>query len=446
MEEDIHEIYGKLYSASDELHQMATLPSSLAVISNLDQAANLSLDSRLGKEAGNESKQRRKYDEKDYILNKIFSKERFSPEEQRSIAKKIFDRRKKIFTEAIKHKPIYSKVIGEIYESVQKEQQGTPMLHELSDIVYLEGKELESFKGEFMKKKAGYRNASLARLLEKTDFRAGYYEKVIGWSQQDAPAIYRKNPELSRALSELESFKKEMVERNIRLVPFIIKNFFGTPTHLTFGDLVDEGAIGLMKAVDKFEYKMELQFATMAVWWIRQEISRAIISLDTTIRIPVHKHENLAHLDKAYERLFMKLRRNPTDREVAQEMKLSVEDVEKLREVIQPQAVSLSYPVGLGQESELIDMIKEAVPDRTESTALNRVMHDQAMDIIKKRLSERELYVLEQRILNDMTLDEIGQKINVTRERVRQIEAMAKMKAKRAVEKSGLKVNWGYVD
>jgi RNA polymerase sigma factor (sigma-70 family) len=444
MEEDILEIYKGLYEATDRLYQADAPPSCMAVYSNTGQAENLSLDSMLGQETGNESKQKRKYNGKGYTLNKIFDKERLSPEEQISISKKISCLRKNIFTEAIKHKPIYSKVIDEIYETIQKEQQGIAMLHELSDIVYLEGKELKRFKGEFMKKKASHRNAYLARLLEKTDFRSDYYEKIISWSQQNAPFIYKGKPGLSRALSELESYKKEMVERNMRLVPYVIKKFFSIPTHLAFDDLVDEGAIGLIKAVDKFEYKMDYQFATMAVWWIKQAISRAIIGLDATIRIPVHQHTKLAHLDKAYEKLSIKLRRNPTDCEIAEYMKLSAEEVKKLREVIQPQTVSLSHPIGLEQGNELIDTIKEEEPGRTESTALNRIMYDQAMDIIKKRLNERELYVLEQRVAHDKTLGEIGQKVNLTRERIRQIEAMAKRKARKAIEKSGLKVNWGY--
>ncbi|HOJ39239.1 MAG TPA: sigma-70 family RNA polymerase sigma factor [bacterium] len=233
--------------------------------------------------------------------------------------------------------------------------------------------------------------------------------------------------ELSRCLFELQKLRSRLIQANLRLVINIAKRY--SNPKLSILDLIQEGNIGLMKAVEKFKYRTGFKFSTYATWWIRQAITRAIADHSATIRIPVHMIEKINKLNKTIRYLSQQLDREPTDQEIAEAMNLDEEKVRTIKRSMRPEPVSLDLPVGDEERTTVGDFIE----DNDNPGPLHYAKHSLLREELEKALEildDREETIIRLRFGLDKegyprTLEEVGQYFQLTRERIRQIEAKA---------------------
>ena len=261
-------------------------------------------------------------------------------------------------------------------------------------------------------------------------------EERVGLSIKDIKEINRA---MSMGETKMRRAKKDMVEANLRLVISIAKKY--TNRGLQFLDLIQEGNIGLMKAVDKFEYRRGYKFSTYATWWIRQAITRSIADQARTIRIPVHMIETINKLNRVSRQMMQDMGREPTPEELSKELDMPEDKVRKVLKIAK-EPISMETPIGDDEDSNLGDFIEDTVIQSPLQNATEGSLHFATDDVLSS-LTAREAKVLRMRfgigMNTDHTLEEVGKQFDVTRERIRQIEAKALRKLRHPSRSSHLK-------
>ncbi|MBU2831843.1 RNA polymerase sigma factor RpoD [Acidithiobacillus ferriphilus] len=268
-----------------------------------------------------------------------------------------------------------------------------------------------------------------ARLIEFRDDIVSIMKRLANIEKRAGlPVVEIKEASRLMSIGEAKArrAKKEMVEANLRLVISIAKKY--TNRGLQFLDLIQEGNIGLMKAVDKFEYRRGYKFSTYATWWIRQAITRSIADQARTIRIPVHMIETINKLNRISRQMLQEMGREPTPEELAERMEMPEDKIRKVLKIAK-EPISMETPIGDDEDSHLGDFIEDRNVTAPADSAVNAAIREVVEELLDNGLTAREAKVLRMRfgigMNTDHTLEEVGKQFDVTRERIRQIEAKA---------------------
>src|SRR6202034_1258624 len=273
-------------------------------------------------------------------------------------------------------------------------------------------------------------SAPLAKFKDEVERRQKKLEQLEGVYHLSINDIKDVNREVSIGEAKARQAKKEMVEANLRLVVLIAKK--STNRGLQLLDLIQEGNIGLMKAVDKFEYRRGYKFSTYATWWIRQAVTRSLSDQSRTIRVPVHMTESINKIARTSRQLLGELGREPTPEELAEKLHMPLEKVRKTLKIAK-EPLSLETPIGEEGDSQLGDLIEDKNAILPIDAAIQSNLRDTTTRMLAS-LTPREERIVRMRfglgMNNDHTLEEVGKQFSVTRERIRQIEAKALRKLK----------------
>ena len=285
----------------------------------------------------------------------------------------------------------------------------------------------------------GLSKSELVDLESKMENAQRIIKKHEAWTNMTSRQLKKTLNRVEKNLEKAEIAKSELIQANLRLVVSIAKKY--TNRGLQFLDLIQEGNIGLMKAVDKFEYQRGYKFSTYATWWIRQAITRAIADQARTIRIPVHMIETINKLIRTSRYLVQEHGREPTPEEIAQKMEFPLEKVRKVLKIAK-EPISLETPIGEEEDSHLGDFIEDKKVLSPGDAVVNHGLAEQTRRVLRT-LTPREEKVLRMRFgigeKADHTLEEVGRDFSVTRERIRQIEAKALRKLRHPSRSKKLK-------
>ncbi|MBF0507222.1 MAG: sigma-70 family RNA polymerase sigma factor [Nitrospirae bacterium] len=375
-------------------------------------------------------------------------------DEETDLAKKL-EQGRDIITKIISTLPIFDKIKNTIdiedEEGVTTEEERADealikTLSRLEELIEMAGrtdskvkrygtlKDFRAFVNE--KKKRGLNTKRYDVLLKEAQADYKKIESEIGIKIEILKDLWLK---ISKARHLVTEAKNELITRNLRLVVNIAKNYVGRGLPLL--DLIQEGNIGLMKAVDKFKYEKGFKFSTYATWWIRQAITRALIDQTKTIRVPVHMMEFYNRVTKASRELTQQLGREPTNEEIAKKLVVPVRKVEEVFRAIQD-PIALQTPIG-DEDTELEDFIGDKTSPSPYSDA-ERIETSEQIQRVLRTLTPKEETVIRMRfgigVDRDHTLEEVGRYLSITRERVRQIEAKALRKLKHPSRLRALKI------